>query len=148
MNQINWKSILQLELNNPNLSLRLLHDNFVYLLDEFPTYRRISKKELIRNSITKLKREAKKRYYKDFFELNKTKISIVWKGIKSIVNIKQQSSRKDITLIDGDGKDITDPYKISNSFNKYFVNIGPDIDKTIPKSKHDYNKYLNEIHMQ
>ena len=189
MNQINWKTILQLELNNPNLSLQLLHDNIVYLLDEFAPYRRISKKEfklkakpwidheilkniklrdklllkyhksndatnkiiiyakykLIRNSITKLKREAKKRYYKDFFELNKTKISIVWKGIKSIVNIKQ-SSRKDITLIDGDGKDITDPYKISNSFNKYFVNIGPDIDKTIPKSKHDYNKYLNEIH--
>ena len=190
MNLINWESILQLEFNNPNLSLQLLHDNIVYLLDEFAPYRRISKKEfklkakpwinheilkniklrdklllkyhksndvtnkiiiyaqykLKRNSITKLKREAKKRYYKDFFELNKTNISIVWKGIKSIVNIKQQSSRKDITLIDGDGKDITDPYKISNSFNKYFVNIGPDIDKTIPKSKHDYNKYLNEIH--
>ena len=189
MNLINWNSILQMDLDNPNISLQILHDNFVYLLDEFAPYRRISKKEfklkakpwinheilnnikirdklllkyhkskdarnkiiiyekykLIRNSITKLKREAKKRYYKDFFEKNKNKTSIIWKGIKTIVNIKP-SSRKDISLIDDNGKDTTDPYKISNIFNKYFVNIGPDIDKTIPKSNHDFSDYLHEIH--
>ena len=189
MNLINWNSILQMDLENPNISLQLLHDNFVYLLDEFAPYRKISKKEfklkakpwinheilnnikirdklllkyhkskdatnkiiiyekykLIRNSITKLKREAKKRYYKDFFEKNKNKTSIIWKGIKTIVNIKP-SSRKDITLIDDNGKDTTDPYKISNIFNKYFVNIGPDIDKTIPKSNYDFSDYLQEIH--
>ena len=76
---------------------------------------------------------------------NKNKTSIIWKGIKSIVNLKP-SSRKDITLIDDNGKDITDPYKISNIFNKYFVNIGPEIDKSIAKSKHDFSKYLQEIH--
>ena len=189
MNLISWNSILQMDLNNPNISLQLLHDNIIYLLDEFAPYRRISKKEfklkakpwinneilnnikmrdklllkyhkskddrskiiiygkykVLRNSITKLKREAKKRYYKDFFEKNINKTSIIWKGIKNIVNFKP-SSRKDITLIDDNGNDTTDPYKISNIFNKYFVNIGPDIDKSIPKSNHNFSEYLHEIH--
>ena len=38
----------------------------------------------IRNKVTKMKRDAKKRYYKDYFESYKNNSSAIWKGIKSI----------------------------------------------------------------
>ena len=41
-----------------------------------------------RNEITKLKRDNKKTYYISYFEKNKNKSSEIWKGIKSLVNIK------------------------------------------------------------
>ena len=40
---------------------------------------------------------------------------------------------------------ITDPLKISNCFNKYFVNVGSDIENKIPKSNVPHTDYLNRI---
>ena len=34
---------------------------------------------------------------------------------------------------------------ICNHFNNYFVNIGHNIDKMIPNSKHSYREYLHQI---
>ena len=98
----------------------------------------------LRNAITNDKRKAKERYYKNYFEQNKMKTSAIWKGIKSIVKIKA-ASRKDITLIDDNGVEVTKPFKIANIFNKYFVNIGPTLDKEIPNSNNDFKKYLSNI---
>ena len=87
----------------------------------------------VRNSITKIKRESKIDYYKEYFEVNKNKASSIWKGIRSIVNI-QNSSKKYIKLLNDKGKNIYDPKKITELFNKYFVNVGPNIDSKIPKA--------------
>ena len=100
--------------------------------------------KLLRNSITKMKRQSKIDYYKKYFEVNKSKSKSIWKGIRSIVNINS-NSRRDIKLINEDGKFITDSKKIANTFNKYFVSIGPEIDKGIPKSEHNYRDYLSSI---
>ena len=53
----------------------------------------------IRNLLTKMKRDCKLNYYKEYFEANKNKMSSIWKGIRSIVNINN-SSKKEIKLID------------------------------------------------
>ena len=100
--------------------------------------------KVLRNSITKMKRQSKIDYYNKYFEANKSKSKFIWKGIRSIVNINS-NSRRDIRLINDDGKHITDPKKIAGLFNKYFVNIGPDIDKDIPQSIHNYRDYLSGI---
>ena len=41
----------------------------------------------LRNKLTKMKREHKTIYYKNFFEANKNNSSKIWKGIRSIVNL-------------------------------------------------------------
>ena len=64
--------------------------------------------KLIRNRVTKLKRESKITYYNNFFEINKNKSSIIWKGIRSLVNIRS-SSKKIISLIDENGPKIIIP---------------------------------------
>ena len=96
------------------------------------------------NTITKEKRDSKKKYYKEYFERHKGNSSFIWKGIKSIVKLSS-SSRKDITLINENGKHINDPQKITNIFNNYFVNVGPNIDKIIPNSRYNFKKYLKYI---
>ena len=100
--------------------------------------------KVVRNLVTKLKRDAKIAYYKEFFETHKEKSSDIWKGIKSIVRINS-TSRKDITLLDFNGKNVTDPKLISNIFNNFFVNIGPNLDRKISKSKIDFRVYLKNI---
>ena len=75
---------------------------------------------LIRNRVTKLKHESKITYYNNFFEINKNKSSIIWKGIRLLVNIRS-SSKKIISLIDENGSKIIIPQSISTHFNKYFA---------------------------
>ena len=42
----------------------------------------------IRNAITRSKRDSKTLYFSQFFEKNRAKSSEIWKGIRSLVNIK------------------------------------------------------------
>jgi len=98
----------------------------------------------LRNFITKLKRDSKKEYYKSYFEQCRSKSSSIWKGIRSLVKIKNHS-RKDIKLIDDNGNNVSDPTKVANLFNDFFINVGMDIDKQIPQSKKNYAEYLKDI---
>ena len=96
--------------------------------------------------MTKLKRESKITYYNNFFEINKNKSSIIWKGIRSLVNIRS-SSKKIISLIDENGSKIIIPQSISTHFNKYFASVGANIEKKIPKTNKNFRDYLGDIHI-
>ena len=98
----------------------------------------------VRNAVTKLKRDAKITYYKEYFASHINKSAAIWKGIKSIVKINS-TSRKDITLLDNNGKNVSNPKMIANIFNNYFVNVGPKLDKEIPNSKINFSEYLKNI---
>ena len=89
--------------------------------------------KVIRNKITTMKRVNKLEYYKKFFDSNKNKMSSIWKGIRSIVNISN-TSKKDIMILDSNGKKITDPKKIAQLFNDHYASVGPNIDKKISKT--------------
>ena len=98
----------------------------------------------IRNDLTTMKRHNKKKYYEHYFQKNANKTAAIWKGIRSLVTIKP-SNKSDISILDSNGETITDPIKIVNSFNKYFVNVGTNVENKIPKSKIPYTDYLKTI---
>ena len=75
-----------------------------------------------------MKRDNKHEYYKKFFDSNKSKLSSIWKGIRSIVNINN-TSKNDIMLLNSKGEKVTDPRKIAKSFNDHYASVGPNIDK-------------------
>ena len=100
--------------------------------------------KIIRNKITKLKRDGRVEYYHRFFDENKRKSSVIWKGIRSIVNINS-TSRKDIKLLNDKGKNVCDPIKIAELLNKYFASIGNNIDKKIPKSLKHFKEFMTKI---
>ena len=67
-----------------------------------------------------------------------------FKGIRSLVKLKS-SSKKDISIIDDKGEIISGQEKICNQLNHFFVNIGLNIDKTIPNSKQNFREYFHQI---
>ena len=67
----------------------------------------------LRNDLTKIQRDSKIKYYKNYFEINKKKTSVIWEGIRSLVNIKPPNKTV-ITSLDSEGKSISDLIKIAN----------------------------------
>ena len=55
------------------------------------------------------------------------------KGIKNILNINNEGD-SNISQLSLDGKTITGNIDMANSFNKYFIEVGPNLDKLIPNS--------------
>ena len=87
----------------------------------------------LRNKITDNIRKSKKDYYKKNFDDNISNLKNTWKGIKDILNQKKASQ---ISQINHNNVDITNPSEIANTFNNFFVNVGPNCEKKIllPKS--------------
>ena len=95
----------------------------------------------LRNDITKVKRDSKKAYYTSYFEKNKYKSAEIWKGIRSLINIKS-SKTSNIKLLDTNKNLISDPKKVSNIFNEHFSSIGSTIEQKIPFQPGNFNDYL------
>ena len=55
-----------------------------------------------------------------------------WKGIRSIVNIKNSMNPK-ISQLNLNGTMIDDPKLVVNEINNFFVNVGPNTEKDVPK---------------
>ena len=80
------------------------------------------------------------------FDDNIKKSSAIWKGIISIANINN-TSRKDIRLLNDEGKNVCDPTKMAEILNKYFVSVGHNIDKMIPNSLKHFKEFMKKINV-
>ena len=87
--------------------------------------------KLLRHKITQAKRNSKKSHYVSYFENNKMKSSDIWRGIRSLVNIKP-SKTSNIKLMDENENLISDPRKIANIFNDHFATIGSNGQQKLP----------------
>ena len=67
---------------------------------------------------------------------------MLWDGIRSIVNVKNQNNIPQISHLLKDTSHITDPTKMANIFNQYFTNVGSNVDKSIPRTKKSHLSYL------
>jgi hypothetical protein len=75
-------------------------------------------------------RNSKQQYYNSYFSNNVGRTKETWKGINSILS-KAKGSIK-IPKIVVNGTKISDPKAISNAFNEYFTEIGPNLAAQIP----------------
>jgi len=97
----------------------------------------------IKNEITNMTRNSKKIYYQKYFSDNKNNLQKVWKGIKEIINIKTKNFDKPTSLQVGD-EYITNPKKVSNSFNNYFASVADEIlKKRRYNGSKSYRDYLS-----
>ena len=95
-----------------------------------------------KNHIVSEQCQGKVRYFKNYFEVHKTNMKMLWSGIKSIVNMKAKNELSQISHLLNNGKRIDDPVKMANIFHHYFVNAGSNIDKSIPRTKKSPTDYL------
>ena len=63
--------------------------------------------KILRNTITRIRRDVKSKSYKEYFEMHKDKTASIWKGIRSLFKLKS-SSKRDTSIIDDKGVIILD----------------------------------------
>ena len=94
--------------------------------------------------LKKIIREAKVKYYNSRLEESKSNMKKTWSVINEII-CKTKHHKKGIKAIILNGKQLKDPQSIAESFNNFFVNIGPSFTKNarqIPEKT--FQVYLNK----
>ena len=94
-----------------------------------------------RNKLNHLIQITKKRYYKDKFREMHKNIRQTWTLINEIIN-KRNSKKVLPNSFHENNEEITDPLRIAEAFNKYFVGVGPNLAKNIQESVNSFSSYL------
>ena len=85
-----------------------------------------------RNKLNAILRYLDKEHYKKLLELNKNNIRKSWSIIKEIINKNQTSKCQSAFMVNN--RLTEDKETIANGFNKFFVEIGPTLEKQCPTS--------------
>ena len=99
-----------------------------------------------RNKVVFETRKSRNDYYNNYFNTHKNNMKKLWYGIRSIINVSSKSGYCIPQLIQ-DGKEIDDPKKMANRFNKFFVNVSQKVTSGIPRTQKcplDYLKQRND----
>ena len=96
-----------------------------------------------KSKLQKLLKVAEKQYYQEFLMKYKNNMKKSWGIIKSIIN-KNKSHLYQTKFKLSDGKIVSDKTTISKHFNEFFLNVGPNLAKTIPKMDTDPKFYMGE----
>ena len=102
---------------------------------DFTEYR-----SLLHKTIQKMKRK----YELDIFEKSKNNCKLIWKSINRIIG-KNHDKTNAPMKIDDDGVTITDLKQIADCFNNYYVNVGPNLAKTINSSDTDISTSIKPV---
>ena len=70
-------------------------------------------------------------------------MKMLWKGIKCIISLKPGNFDSVSYLKDDNGSKISDPVKIANEFNNYFINVASNITKKLPRTPKSPLDYLS-----
>ena len=75
----------------------------------------------------------------------KGNIRKTWLTIKNIINGPDPSDKNPINEIKIDNNKVIDPVCIANEFNKFFVNIGPNLANQISQENGNISDYLKSF---
>ena len=95
-----------------------------------------------KNLLSKLMKQSKQIYYTKYFENNWNNIKNTWKGIKTIIPIKNITTTVPHS-IEFTNRTVTDPTGMSNVFNNYFTSIAKKTNSNIKLSPKHYTDYLS-----
>ena len=93
-----------------------------------------------RNKVNRLKEEAERQHIASLLEANKTNLRKTWSILKSIINRKRDKRVQ--TRFKIANKIVTDKKLISEGFNDFFANIGPNLASKIPQQTATIKDYL------
>ncbi len=86
-----------------------------------------------------MKRKCKRDYYKNYFNVNSSNSKKVWSGINRLLN---RGRKKQGTIFLEENGLISDPLKVANKFNNYYLNIADKLCEKIPKVNNKFQDYL------
>ena len=105
---------------------------------------KLLKYKTYKNKLTDLLRVAKRLYFQNQIELNKTNIKQTWKILTNAIGLNK---KKELTypLVDGNGESITCTEEVAKKFCKYFTNIGPNLADKIAFASKSFQDYINSV---
>ena len=95
-----------------------------------------------RNLLSTLLTRAKEEYFTNFFNENIKDIKKTWKGIKTLVSLRQKNNDLP-SLATKDGKCINDPVAIANTFNNFFTSVAEIVHSKIKFSNKSFKNFLS-----
>ena len=99
-----------------------------------------------KNKLNHIIKIAKKNYYEEQLIKHKHDARNTWKTLNEIMNRSRVNKGLPNEFVGSNPSEtIKDPHKIANKFNEYFVNIGPELAKTITTTDEgkSFKKYLS-----
>ena len=94
-----------------------------------------------RKLLSTLMKQSKQIYYTKYFENNWNNFKNTWKGIKTMISIKNIATTVPHS-IEFNNRTITDPTAMSNVFNNYFTSTAMETNSNIKFSPKHYTDYL------
>ena len=98
-----------------------------------------------KNLFEKIKKCAKKNYYRNKIKLFENDIRGTWKIMKEIIGKKKCNSQILPKQILVDKIEVNDARSIAEKFNEFFVNVGPNLAKIILQSDINFESYLPKV---
>ena len=95
------------------------------------------------NTYTKIIRKAKHKYYNDKFKEFSKDSKKTWQTINEILGRKKGFNDIPQRFVSND-KILSGSLEIAEGFNEFFVNIGPNLAKSIPLSNKHFYEYLGD----
>ena len=90
-----------------------------------------------RSSIKKMVKSAKRQYERAKFENCKNDSKMIWQNINNLLG-KKNNKHNFVNIMSEEGLTINDLGDIAKSFNKYYVNVGPNLAKNIGNSSREF----------
>ena len=94
-----------------------------------------------RNQLSTLLKQSKKNYFNQYFLNNCNNIKNTWKGIKSIINLKNKSNEVP-KIIKDNGNYLSNPTDIANVFNDFFSSVASKIQSKINYAHKSFYDFL------
>ena len=96
-----------------------------------------------RNKLNKQMNKAEKDYYNELINLNKNDIKRTWTIIKEIIN-KNKKRNVQTNFKMSDNTTTSDKLLIAETFNEFFINVGPNLAKSLKNINRVPEHYLKE----
>ena len=90
--------------------------------------------------INKLIKRCKRDYYQQYFSRHSKNSKLMWNGINRL--LKRSRKKQGMIYLEEDNKRLSDPLKIANKFNNYFLNVANSLCSKIPKVNTKFQDYL------
>ena len=102
-----------------------------------PSPSNVLKYNRYRNTLTRVIRLAKRKYYLQEFEKHSGNSKETWKTLQTLIKSKQGAGHYPSRISDGHGNTATSDADIAEMFNEFFTEIGENLRLNIPKSSFD-----------
>ena len=130
-------------INNRILKMMRIRDRILQKMKKQPTPDNVKLYKKFRNRVSNELKESKAQYFHTYFSINSQNMKKLWSSIKSIISHKSSTSSSINKIKDKDGNVTSDPSKMSNIFNDFYVNVADGMTKTIPITRKFPLDYLS-----